>query len=395
MSKENILLVHNYYQIPGGEDVVVENEKAMLEKNGHKVTLYTRHNDEIKNLSMCGKVKSAVGMVYSRRTIRDIENIIKDGNIDIIHVHNTFPLISPSIYSVAARYGIPVVQTVHNFRLVCPGGVFYRDRICTECVSKRSGLWNAIRHKCYRNSFFYTLMTCIMLKYNRIKGTYSKASYICLTEFNKKQLLTINKRHEYINPDSVYVKPNFTYETDIDLKHIEVDMDTYVYVGRLEELKGTRVLLEAFRGMPDKKLLVIGSGAEDEYYREACKRYNNIVFMGNVSHEKVLKMVAGSAALILPSQCYESFGIVIIEAFSVGTPVICANIGNFNNIVKDNMNGLLFQYDSVDSLREKVKCMTRELRSYMSKNAIQTYRENYSPERNYEILESIYEKVRL
>ena len=152
MNKPSILIVHNYYQIPGGEDTVVANEKKMLEDNGHKVVLYTRNNNEIKTMNVFQKILLPFTSIYSFKTAREIKRIIKEENIDIVHVHNTLSLISPSVYYAAVKMNKPVVQTIHNFRMLCPGATFYRDgHICEDCVSK--GLRCSLKHKCYRNSF--------------------------------------------------------------------------------------------------------------------------------------------------------------------------------------------------------------------------------------------------
>lgn len=183
--KPRVLIVHNYYQVPGGEDTVVANEVKLLEDNGHEVILYTRNNAELKEYSKIQKLCLPFTSVFSFRTYREVKEIVKEKKIDIIHVHNTLCLISPSVYYAAFSCKVPTVQTVHNFRLLCPGATFYRDGdVCEDCVS--NGLKCAIKHKCYRGSLMQTSASFFILKINRLLATYKKINYICLTEFTKE-----------------------------------------------------------------------------------------------------------------------------------------------------------------------------------------------------------------
>lgn len=206
--KYRILQVHNYYQIPGGEDTVVENEKRLLEEHGHTVIQYTRHNKELKEFSKFRKLLLPFSTIFNPRTYRDVKKILREQKIDVVHVHNTLILISPAVYYAALKCKVPVVQTVHNFRLLCPGATFYRDgHICEECVEK--GLGCAIKHSCYRGSKVQTLVCVFSTWFHRLTGVYGKLNYICLTEFNKEKLLQLNQ----IKPERVFVKPNFTFDS--------------------------------------------------------------------------------------------------------------------------------------------------------------------------------------
>ncbi|GAB1800831.1 glycosyltransferase [Priestia megaterium] len=207
--KKKILIVHNYYQIPGGEDTVVANEQRLMEQNGFEVLLYSRNNSELKTMNKFKKFFLPITTIFSIKTYREIKRIIKQNKIDVVHVHNTLSLISPSVYYAAFSTKIPVIQTIHNFRLLCPGALFYRDnKICEDCVDK--GLKCAISNKCYRGSRVQTLGCVLTLKIHRLLGTYKRINYICLTEFNKEKLLLLNKgEKQVIDPNKVFVKPNF------------------------------------------------------------------------------------------------------------------------------------------------------------------------------------------
>lgn len=205
--KQNVLQVHNFYQIPGGEDTVVSNEKKLLEDHGHTVVQYTRNNSELKEFSILRKMLLPFTAVFNPKTYKDIKRIIEQEHIDIVHVHNTLNLISPAVYYAALKCKVPVVQTVHNFRLLCPGATFYRDgHICEECVEH--GLHCAVKHSCYRGSKAQTLVCVMNTWIHRLIGVYGKINYICLTEFNKQKLLQLKQ----IKPERVYIKPNFTFD---------------------------------------------------------------------------------------------------------------------------------------------------------------------------------------
>lgn len=358
MNKEKILIVHNYYQVPGGEDTVVANEKKMLEDNGHEVILYSRNNSELKKLSKFQKLCIPFTTVFSLRTYREVKKIIKDKKIDIVHVHNTLNLISPSVYYASFVCKIPVIQTVHNFRLLCPGATFYRNgMICEDCVSR--GLKCAVKYKCYRGSRIQTLACVITLFIHRLIGTYKRLNYICLTDFNKQKLLQLNSRGKSrICENKVFIKPNFV---KIDRKVIPFNMrkNQFVFVGRLDKLKGIDLLLEAWNGIKDSDLIVCGTGPEEDW----CKLYleennlTNVRMLGFVPNEEAKKIIAQSKALILPTQWYEGFPMTVVESYISGTPVIGSNIGNVSCLIQENVSGLTFQYNSIKELRNIVISM--------------------------------------
>jgi hypothetical protein len=228
--KQTVLVVHNYYQVPGGEDTVVANEMKLLQEHGHKVILYTRDNSELKTMSKFSKMLLPFTTIFNPRTYREIKKFIKKEKIEIVHVHNTLNLISPSVYYAALRCKVPVVQTIHNFRLLCPGATFYRDgHICEDCVSK--GMRCAVQHRCYRNSRLQTLACVINTKFHRMTGIYRKINYICLTEFNKEKLLQLNRpgNRKVITPEKVFIKPNFTFEERNTSKNWGVENITFLW----------------------------------------------------------------------------------------------------------------------------------------------------------------------
>lgn len=387
--KERVLLVHNHYKIPGGEDTAAENERRLLEEHGHSVFLYTRSNQEMESFSAVQKLLLPFTSIFSLRTYREVKKIISEKKIDIIHVHNTLNLITPSVYYAAFACRKPVVQTIHNFRLLCPGATFLRKgKVCEDCVEK--GLGCAVRHGCYRNSRAQTLMSVIILKIHRMLGTYRRLFYICLTDFNREKLLLINnKGKEQIRKERIFVKPNF-----VQLPPAEPvsGKEQYLYIGRLEELKGIRILLEAWKEFPEKKLLLCGSGPMEAWVRAYVKKHHmdQVLLLGQCEREKVLKLLAESKGLIVPSICYEGQPMVILESYAAGTPVIASDLGNAGNMVEPGRTGVKFACGDAESLREAVM----ELEEQKTWDTRAVYEEKYTAEKNYIRLREIYAEIR-
>lgn len=386
MERQRVLIVHNYYQKPGGEDTVVANEKRLLEEHGHEVELYTRNNNEIKSLSVVHKLLLPFIVMFNYRTYREIRKLIKRKRIDIVHVHNTLSLISPSVYYAAKSCRVPVVQTIHNFRLLCPGAVFYRERhICEDCLEY--GLRCAVKNKCYRGSRLQTLACVINTKVHRMTGIYRGLNYICLTEFTRNKLLHLKG----IDLEKVYIKPNFAFEYEEE----DTADDYYVFVGRIEEIKGVKMLVEAFSLMPCRKLKMVGSGELDREIAEKLERegIENIEMLGYRPQQDVQKLVGKAKGLIMCSKWYEGFPMAIVEAFSVGTPVIVGDIGNMRELVKPGKTGERFIYNSPESLVEALDRFEAGDTEKYRKNAYDFYRKYLSPEVNYRELIEIYKAV--
>lgn len=389
--KQNILIVHNYYQIPGGEDTVVASEKKMLEEHGHKVILYSRNNAELKQMSKFQKLFLPITTVFNPRTYKEIKKLIKIEDIEIVHVHNTLNLISPAVYYAARAMKVPVVQTVHNFRLLCPGATFYRDgHICEDCVSK--GLMCAVKHNCYRNSKLQTLACVISTKIHRMTGIYGRINYICLTEFNKEKLLQLKQ----IKTDRVFVKPNFVEAPTDEIISYNKREDQFIFAGRLDKLKGIDILCDAWRqmGATAPKLIVCGTGPMEEW----CRRFLednpkcNIELRGFVPNKETKKLIANSKALILPTQWYEGFPMTIVEAYSVGTPVIGSDIGNVGDLIEEGAGGLKFNCRDSKSLINAVNLLSQNLLD--SHEISDFYSKHYSSEANYNMIIKIYQTKR-
>lgn len=390
-NKCRILQVHNYYQIPGGEDAVVANEKKLLEDYGHTVIQYTRNNSELKTFSILRKLLLPFTTIFNPKTYKDIKKIIKKEHINIVHVHNTLNLISPAVYYAALKCNVPVVQTVHNFRLLCPGATFYRDRhICEDCVEH--GLGCAIKHSCYRGSKIETLICVISTWIHRITGVYGKIYYICLTDFNKEKLLLLKQ----IKSEKVFVKPNFVDSSDVDIIPYEQRKNQFIFAGRLDKLKGIDILLEAWKLFEKEapKLLICGTGPMVDWCNHYIKtnKLNSVEMRGFIPNIETKKIIANSKALILPTQWYEGFPMTIVEAYSVGTPVIGSDIGNVGNLIEDSTTGLKFNSCNPKSLFNAVNMLRKNSRN--SREIREFYNMHFSSNVNYNILIKIYSSLR-
>lgn len=384
--KQNVLIVHNYYQIPGGEDTVVANEKKMLEDHGHKVVFYSRNNSELKEMGIFRKLLLPFTTVFNPRTYHDIKRLIRQEDIEIVHVHNTLNLVSPAVYYAARAMGVPVIQTVHNFRLLCPGATFYRDgHICEDCITK--GLGCAIKHNCYRGSKAQTLVCVISTLFHRMTGIYGKINYICLTEFNKEKLLNLKQ----IKEDRVFVKPNFV-ESTCEIVLAEDRENQFVFAGRLDKLKGIDILLEAWEklGKNAPKLIVCGTGPLEDRCRKFVEENRcNVELRGFVPNEETKRIIGKSRALILLTQWYEGFPMSIVESYSVGTPVICSDLGNCGSVVQDGVTGIKVKDISKGNLLNAFNDCEHLMISTYKK-----YNELYSAGSNYIRLGNIYRGIR-
>lgn len=400
MKQYRILQVHNFYQIPGGEDVVVRNEKRLLEEHGHKVYTYYRTNKELSEKGLFGKLLLPFTSVYSFRTVREVKRLIKENQIDIVHVHNTLTMVSPSVFYAAFQCNVPVVQTLHNFRMLCPAGSFFRDNvICEECVS--GGLKCAVKHKCYRNSTLQTIVSAMILRIHRMLGTYRRVNFICLTEFNKKKLLdsldseTAVKSKQAVDASRVYIKPNFTFAEGITPSKSQDTEEYFLFAGRVEALKGIDVAIKAFERIPDKQLYIAGTGPMMEEMQAYVESHeiHNVKFLGYLQKEEMTERFYHAKAVIMTSQCYEAFAMTIAEAYSYGVPVIAGRVGNMEGMVKEGITGVKFQYDSADDLAQKVLEFENLDIKALKENAREFYEHRLRPEDNYQKLIAIYEDI--
>jgi glycosyltransferase involved in cell wall biosynthesis len=385
-----IILVHNTYQQPGGEDIVVDQERRMLELSGHRVVVYSRSNHEIGNLNIWGQIGMAKRTVWASDTRREFDKLLDRESPDVVHIHNTFMMISPSIYSVCRDRGVPVVQTLHNFRLLCANSNLFRDNhVCEECVD--DGLWRSIQHACYRDSRAATTAVVMMLAWHRHIKTWDRcvSRYIALTNFAREKFIVAG-----FPADKIVVKPNFL---EWDPGPRQQSGDYAVFMGRLSPDKGTSTLLQAWEQLPERcHLQIIGDGVQREVLEASARaRGLNVTFRGHLSREESIAALKHARFLVMPSLGYETFGMVIVEAFACGIPAICSRLGAMQEIVRDQQTGLQFTPGDATDLAQKVEWAwnNRLEVEAMGREGRREYEQRYTVEKNYEMLRQIYEGV--
>lgn len=383
MAVKRVLMVHNYYQQGGGEHTVFENEARLLRENGCEVITYTKDNKELKRKPW-RLLFLPFTTIWSFKTYHEVRRLIREHHIEVVHCHNTFPQISPSVYYAAWSCSVPVVQTIHNFRFVCPNGLCFRDgAVCEDCL--KQGLRCSLRHRCYRGSLLQTLPVAAMLWLHRKVGTYKRLNYIFLSDFNKRKIesqLAINGR--------TWVKPNFSYIEPAQATTAQ--QDQFIFVGRLDENKGVHFMLDAFGQHPEWKLHIYGDGALKPEVESAAKERKNILYHGFCPQQKIRAAWASSAAMIFPSLWYEGFPMSITESFALGVPVICAELGNQGELVEEGKNGAKYQLGKLEEFERAIR-RVQERQEDLHKGALITSK-RYSSHKNVRQLFTIYEELR-
>jgi glycosyltransferase involved in cell wall biosynthesis len=382
-----ILSVHSRYQIRGGEEEVFEAEIDLLRQKGHCVDVYEDHNARIDKLN---KANLALKTIWSQEAYQAVSNYLTANTYDLIHIHNFFPLISPSIYYAAKANKVPVVQTLHNYRLLCSNGLFFRDgQVCEDCLGKLIP-WPGAWHGCYRRNKAASAATVGMLSIHRALGTWNNLvdKYIVLTEFARQKFIQGG-----LPTEKIVVKPNFVAP---DPQIGSGKGDYMLYVGRLSVEKGLDVLLSAWGLLPNKiPLKIVGDGPLSEQVVEATKKFPQIEWLGRKPIREVYDIMGTAIAVIIPSKWYETFGRVATEAFAKGTPVIASNLGAIAELVDSGRLGLCFIPGDAQDLASKVQWLIEhpEELAFMHVEARKEFEAKYTAENNYQQLMYIYQSL--
>ncbi len=388
-----VLLLHNCYQLAGGEDAVVQAEKALLEAKGHQVTLLEIRNDELT--SILKKANAAVSAIYSLASKQRVSAEIAHFCPDLVHVHNFFPLLSPSVYDACRNAGLPVVQTLHNYRLGCPNAMFLRQgKVCEDCLGKRMP-WPGIVHGCYRGSRAQSAITATMLAVHWLRETWQERvdAYIVLTAFQQEKMVQAGLPRE-----KIHVKPNYVSEPE-QFGHTKVFGDYALFVGRLSREKSVTTLIDAYRHKDLRiPLKIVGDGPLHESLQADVQRAgleNGIEFLGQQDKSAVLTLMHKARFLVFPSIWYETFGLTMVEAFACGLPVLASRLGSMAEIVEDGVTGLHFEAGNSADLADKIQWANEhpEEMISMGKNARRVYEAYYTPEINYQQLMAIYQQA--
>jgi glycosyltransferase involved in cell wall biosynthesis len=387
-----IVVVHNRYQQHGGEDVVVEAEERLLRAGGHSVLRYRRHNDEISGCKRIGIIAAGIETVWSKASAHELAALLAKEKPDVVQFHNIFPLISPAAYYACADADVPVVQTLHNYRLLCPGANFLRDgRVCEECLG-RSVPWPGVAHGCYRESRAASTAVATMIAVHRGMNTWREkvGVYIALSEFARRKFIEGG-----LPGERIVVKPNFV-DPDPGLK---CGAGEYaLYVGRLSEEKGLRVLLEAWSRLGERiPLRIAGDGPLKEEIAAQMKtrRLSGVELLGRLPSSEIVSLMHGARFLVVPSVCYENFPLAVAEAFACGLPVIASRLGSMAEMITDGDTGMHVTSGDGAELAAKADWAWKNpgRLQQLGKAGRQEYVSKYGPEQNYNRLMRIFERA--
>ncbi|MBY7736806.1 glycosyltransferase family 4 protein [Paenibacillus polymyxa] len=386
-----VLIIHNFYQQSGGEDKVVEQESAMLRSSGIETEHYYVHNDSIQSKGLANMAKLAVEAAWSFPEFKRIKELLLRVKPDVVHVHNFFPVISPSVYHACERLGVPVVQTLHNYRLICPAATFMRgNEVCEKCL--HGTLLHSIRHGCYRGSQLQTIPVAAMIKFNELIGTWQHkvSRYIALTEFARDKFAESG-----IPLDRIAVKPNFIHHQTVKAKYDPNDR-YLLFVGRISAEKGVRNLLQAWSQLEDRgglRLVIIGDGPQKAELAAAYSQ-EDIQFLGKQDGDTVLDCMSRAMYVMVPSIWYEGFPMTIVESYSVGTPVLCSRIGALEEVVEDGVTGFHFQHDDLENIKTVIRrAVAYENYAAMRQKVAENYAAHYTEEVNVKQLLTIYSEA--
>ena len=386
-----IVLVHNFYQQHGGEDINFPKERDLLKRAGHDVVEYCRSNDEVEQFVSIRRLALAKRTIWASDTRREFQQLLLHEKPQIAHIYNTFMMISPSIYWACRDAGVPVVQTLRNYRLSCPAGDFFRDgRVCEEC--KEHSLLRGVRYGCYRGSRPATATVALMLAVHRWKRTWTRMvdRYIALTEFSCQKF-----REAGLPPHKLSVRPNFV---DPDPGVGGAPREYALFIGRLSREKGLATLLSAWELLPRSiRLRIVGDGPlrEELQARVAQRGISSVTFCGRLKHPETIAPMQGARFLVFPSECYENCPTTILEAFACGVPVIASARGGMQELVDNDRTGLLFRAGDPADLAEKVHWawFNQQRTASMEREARGEYEKKYTAEKSYQFLMEIYRCV--
>ena len=367
-----VLQVHNFYRKPGGEDVVVRQEAALLGDRGHRVKLWSVTNDDIK--TFWDKTRAALGAAYSASAKRQMAQEINAFGPDVVHVHNFFPLLTPSIYDACREARVPVVQTLHNYRIMCAGALLLRGgKVCEKCLTKSP--YFGTFHGCYRNSTLASLPVSRMISYHQRRHTWRDKvdAFIALTDFARAKFAQGG-----LPEDKIHVKSNFIPDYYSETPAPKTSKGG-LFVGRLSEWRGI-----------DAPLTIVGGGPlRDELEKISGK---NVRFLGQLAPDAVRKQMRKAAFMVMPSLWYEGFPMTLVEAMSMATPVIASDLGALSELVGAVSGKLLFKAGCARDLRQRLvsaldkpKAMTA-----FGQKSRKVFLKKYTPDQNYKRLMEIY-----
>lgn len=386
-----ILLVHNRYRsaAPSGENRVVDQEGEALEALGHQVMRFGRSSDEIDRWSLAKKASLPVRTIWSRETSRDLTEVLREHRPEVVHVHNTFPLLSAAVLYACRDARVPLVATLHNYRLACANGAFFRQgSVCHDCAN---GLpVPALRHGCYRESRAATAPVALAMSVHRRAWRSLVSAYIFISASQRDLLRDVG-----LGPDRVFVRHNLIPSR---IRPQATRTPTVVYAGRLDEAKGVRLLMAGWdryrkqAGEPGLKLVIAGGGPLGDEVTAWASDRPSVELKGIVSSDRCAELLSQARAVLLPSAWEETFGLVAVEAMAAGTPPIAAGHGSFTELIASGVDGVLFSPGDPAALGLAIADVERNPEQYegLGDQARKTYEERFDPQRSVAELLEIY-----
>lgn len=390
-----VLAVHNFHRkdSSSGDDQVFRNETALLKAHGDRVFTYTASNDEFDNATLPGKIISTLGMFWSFKHYRNLRKKIDRCRPDVVHIHTSFPMLSPSVFYAAKSSGVPVVVTLHDTRLICPCASSIRDgKICNKCHDGK--YFRMCRYRCFKGSAIQSFIVASVFKLHRtIKTFYSQPDiYICLNNIQMRLLAKTGfDRNKMVKKYNFC--PLFSAADRLELPSLP---DRYVvYYGRLGEEKGIHTLMSTIEQTPEVNYVVMGGGPLEDEFRAFSDKMKNVLYLGYTEHDKCLQVTQNAEFVVFPSICYEGCSMVVIETESTGTPLIASDIGFSKEAVKDGYNGYKCRPGDAGDFVSKIRLLWNapEKCREFGKNALEDYKLKYSPEENYRQLKAVYKKA--
>jgi glycosyltransferase involved in cell wall biosynthesis len=383
-----ILLVHNYYQQPGGEDQVIAAEQALLAARGHEASTFTLDNSVINSRN---GLRVAGSSLWNGSVYHQLRSRLREVRPHVVHLHNTCPLISPAAYYAAKAEGVAVVQTLHNYRLFCCNAQFFRNgQVCERCT-QATVPWPGVLHACYRGSHLASAAVAAMLTGHRALGTWTRKvdAYIALTSFSRNKFVELG-----LPGEKVFVKPNFVYP---DLSCGDGAGGHGLFVGRLSAEKGIGTLLAALRRLDGRvPFIIVGDGPLRSDVAAAAEQIPGLTWYGQRPSAEVYEMMGKSAFMVLPSEWYENFPRVIVESLAKGTPIIASKLGAVAELVDHERTGWHFNPGDAGDLADTMLQAVTHPRtlSRMREQAREVYEARYTAERNHRELMLIYQSAR-
>lgn len=386
----SVVLAHNYYSQVGGEDRVVERELELLRSKGHRVAVFTCRSNRRSGWDQVAASARALGGLYNVHAKSQLADLLRQVKPDLVHVHNTFPLMSPAILSACKHAGVPVVVTLHNYRLLCPAATMYKSgRICEDCRSS-GWLWHSVLRGCYHNSHVLSAAASLTVGLHDVLRTWERAveMFITPSEFTRSKFVAAGWPS-----GRVTVKPHFISPDPGPGSH---SGGYCLFVGRLTEEKGIRTLLRAWETVRTEfRLKIVGDGPLAPEVADIAARNNSVEWLGEQSSSEVNALLGGAEFLVVPSECFETFGLVIIEAFARATPVVASRIGALAELVRDGKTGILFPPGNAAALAAIIESLVRTQQTLpeLGRQARAEFERAYGAERNYELLRAVYRRA--